>query len=406
MKKLGLGVLVLVAVLALNILPIRFSVETASAAPKELVIGSLMGLSGPGSEQLSPCADGQKVAAEWINSKGGITIKGEKYLIKLIGEDDKMSPDGTVAATNKLVFEHKVKFMLGVPIPPFRFAAEPITGPNKVLRMDLSIIGDPRELNANTPYTFTSIGTPAGGSGETVMDYFLQTYPKVKNVAIVAVDDPGSYALNKDLVRQFEKRGVSVVTQEYYPFGTNDYYPMWTKILALKPDAIEITTGFAAWNGAVLKQGRELGFKGPFLQLTYPGGEMSDVLKVAGKEFTTDYVTIGQMFDRPEAMTPLLNEWAKLVKAKLGKDLTTDHVIGFETLYYIVQAVEKAQSLDPTVVRDTLARMTKIDTSTGPGKMGGLKTFGVNHIVIKPLPISRFVNGEPKFIRHFVPNIP
>jgi branched-chain amino acid transport system substrate-binding protein len=406
MRKLGLGVLVLVAALVLNILPIHLSVGTASAAPKELVIGSLMGLSGPGSEQLGMCAEGQKVAAEWINSKGGITIKGEKYLVKLVGEDDKMSPDGTVAAANKLVFEHKVKFMLGVPIPPFRFAAEPITGPNKVLRMDMSIIGDPRELNANTPYTFANVSTPVGGSGEPLLDYFFRTYPHVKKVAMVAVDDPGGYALNKELVPQLEKRGISVVAQEYYPFGTADYYPMWTKILPRKPDAIMIVIGFAAWNGAVLKQGRELGFKGPFLQLTYPSGEMGDILKVAGKEFTTDYVTAAQEFSDPQAMTPLLNEWTKLVKTKLGKDFTTDHQIGFDTLYYIVQAVEKAQSLDPTVVKDTLEKMTDLKTSTGPGKMGGLKTFGINHVVLKPLPISRFVNGEARFVKWFMPDIP
>jgi branched-chain amino acid transport system substrate-binding protein len=404
MKKLGLGVFIVLALMLVFNLSFSPFIKPTIAADKELKIGALMGLSGPGSEVMAWCGDGQKVAADWINNKGGLNIKGEKYLIKLIGEDLKMSPDGTVAATNKLVFSDKVKFILGPPVPPFKFAAESITGPNKVLRMDVSTVGAPQEISINTPYTFS--GTSTRGTSDPALDYFIETYPQVKKVALIGPDDPGAHAINEDVKPRVPKRHLIIVAEEYYTFGSRDFYPIWTKILTGKPDAILIPIGFTSSNGGILKQGRELGFKGPFLQIAYPGGELSQVLKVAGKEFTTDYVAIGHALNKPEAMSPMMNEIAKLVKNKFGVELTTDHLIGFESFWCLIQAIDKAQSLDPNVVKNSFEKMTKIETPFGPGTMGGKETFGINHIVVRPLPLVRFMNGEPYHIKWFTPVLP
>jgi hypothetical protein len=41
--------------------------------------------------------------------------------------------------------------------------------------------------------------------------------------------------------------------------------------------------------------------------------------------------------------------------------------------------------------------MDKIDTIFGPGKMGGLQTYGVNHNVYYKTPISVIKNGKVEF---------
>ena len=40
---------------------------------------------------------------DWINKKGGITIKGNKYQIQCIAEDTKNSTAGSVTAATKLI---------------------------------------------------------------------------------------------------------------------------------------------------------------------------------------------------------------------------------------------------------------------------------------------------------------
>jgi hypothetical protein len=45
--------------------------------------------------------------------------------------------------------------------------------------------------------------------------------------------------------------------------------------------------------------------------------------------------------------------------------------------------------------------MKTIQTVTGPGKMGGQKTFGINNIVCQPLAITQIVNGKPQSVKWY-----
>ena len=65
------------------------------------------------------------------------------------------------------------------------------------------------------------------------------------------------------------------------------------------------------------------------------------------------------------------------------------------SLFVLKEAIEAAQSLDPTVVRDTLESMETIDTIYGPGVLCGEKTFGIKHIISHPLPVQILKDGKP-----------
>jgi branched-chain amino acid transport system substrate-binding protein len=402
MEKRRLGMFILLAlILALNL---SFSpcVKSAIAAEKEVKIGALMGLTGPGSDAMGRVADGIKAAAGWVNEKGGLNIKGEKYLIKLIGEDYQMSADGTKAAATKLVFDHGVKFMIGLPIPPFKAAASTVTEPNKVLRMDVTGQGGPDDINPKWPYTFvTSLDLELQATG---LDHFLKAYPGVKKVGLICPEDPGILFVMQNVKKLAAAHGLTVVAEETYPFGTSDFYPTLTKIFTAKPDALVSGAAFPPWLGGILKQGRELGFKGPMLVLSQ-GADPYVVLGIAGKDFATDFMATSYALKDPE-MTPMIKEVGKIIKSKFGVDNTYDQLSSFEAMWILTQAIEKAQSLDPTVVKNSLEKTTKIDTPNGPGKMGGLKTFGINHALVRPFPVVRIMNGIVKHITWFTPELP
>jgi ABC-type branched-subunit amino acid transport system substrate-binding protein len=80
---------------------------------------------------------------------------------------------------------------------------------------------------------------------------------------------------------------------------------------------------------------------------------------------------------------------------------------GWDALWCLVQAIEAAQSLDPTAVKTAWENMKSIETSYGTGHMGGLKTYGVNHLVVRPCPITGFVTkGKVKLIKWYTPSFP
>ena len=54
----------------------------------------------------------------------------------------------------------------------------------------------------------------------------------------------------------------------------------------------------------------------------------------------------------------------------------------------------KRYSLDPDVVKDSWEQMNSIDTAYGGGRMGGMSTFGINHTVSYPMPLTAIQDGE------------
>lgn len=53
-----------------------------AVAENTLKIGAIWGLSGPGSQLQVVQRDAAIFAKDWINSKGGITVGGQKYRIE------------------------------------------------------------------------------------------------------------------------------------------------------------------------------------------------------------------------------------------------------------------------------------------------------------------------------------
>jgi hypothetical protein len=73
------------------------------------------------------------------------------------------------------------------------------------------------------------------------------------------------------------------------------------------------------------------------------------------------------------------------------------HMQPINCLWMLKQAIEKAQSFDTTVVRDTWENMETFECPAGTGHLGGLETYGINHAVSYPQMLSVLDNHEAKF---------
>ncbi len=401
-RLLGSIVVILMLVMLLAISP------SSGAAPstevKTLEIGVISSLTGPGSETELIILNGAKLAKDWINNKGGITVKGQKYQIKLLVEDIKSSAEGTTTATIKLVEKDKVKFILGPIVPFMTTAAAQITEPARVLRSLFWGAAIPDEINPKTPYTFRAII----GGAEMIpgnYDYLVKTFPNAKRVAILSPDEPGGHFFAMVSKKHAEAHGLTVVATEFYPWGTQDFYPVWTKILASKPDAVDCGTQFVQPAASILKQGRELGFKGPGFSLS--PCDLYLIRETVGRDGATNYFNSSLDFRSPK-MTPTIKQIARLWQEayKTPFEKYGDSLLGWDALWCLVQAIQEANSLDTTEVGKTWENMRKIETSSGTGKMGGLKTYGLNHVVVKPVGLSRFNKGEVEFVKWYTPDIP
>lgn len=387
--------------LTVVVLALMFACETLAQAQaqkaKTLKIGLIHSVTGPGSEAEKDEKEGAFLAKDWINGKGGVTIKGEKYLIDLIHEDSKATIDGAVAAAIKLVTRDEVKFIIGLPRGDMAIAVHPITEPAKVIKVITFGAGVPGLISAKTPYTFRAFLCGAEVI-PTHYSYLVRAYANIKTIALIASDDPSGKVFI-DMSEKFaESHGLRKVFKELYPFGTEDFYPLWTKIVATKPDALDAGVAYRRTAISILKQGRELGYKGPIMH--HSSGELLQIRDGAGKDFSTNFFNCS--FDTSNPTTPTLKLMAKLG----GGKLRGAWVDGWDGLWCLVQAIEKAQSLDTTQVATTWEKMEKIETAFGKGHMGGLKTYGINHLVVRPIPLTRLEKGNVEFVQWLMPDFP
>ena len=377
-----------------------FGASVGQAAPKEIVVGIVAGLSGPASEAYSRISQGASLGADWINEKGGVTIKGEKYVLKLVEGDAMGTIEGTVAAANKLVYSDKVKFLIGaMPPPPFVGAYSKVVEENKVFRMLQIALGISTELNAKDTYTFGTFPSTQGAFA--AYDALSEFYPKAKRIAFICPVDPGAIEELENHKKLAAAHGLTVVAQEMHQFGAVDFYPLWTKVLAAKPDVVMVHATIPPWAGSMLKQGRELGFKGVFM-VPNCNNDPYPVRDIAGA-FATDYIGVNYDTHNPATMTPEMKEFARMVKEKYNTDSPMDHFNGIEAIWLVAQTIEHAQSLDPTVVRDRFPMTKDFKTIYGPGKVGGKKFYGRDCAVYRPVQVIRFMEGKIQHVRWVMP---
>jgi branched-chain amino acid transport system substrate-binding protein len=376
----------------------------ASAEENVLIIGDFQPLSGPGASLGVGVHRGVELAVDDINAQGGITVDGKKYMLKTIVYDHKGTAEGGVTAANKLVFDDGVKYIVGtVGSGPSIAATEAVLTENKVL---FATTGwNPKCLGPDRPYNFRLHGT-GREYGMAFYEWAAEKLPEAKKVAIIAVNDPAGFAAADDTKAVAESLGMEVVGTEFFERGTTDYYPFLTRLIAKNPDIIDTGGSKPNEDGLMIKQLYELGYKG---KIAAAGQVPSTTLEIAGKEAAEGvYLMQTIAYDSPTAaVSAEQKEYAKKYTEKYGDPLVPyqsekcyDMVIG------LVKAIENANSLDTTVVRDELAKTEWKYLSGHMSKWGGEKTYGIKHNLIIPIFINQFQDGKVVTVGSAMPDIP
>jgi branched-chain amino acid transport system substrate-binding protein len=288
-------------------------------------------------------------------------------------------------------------------VPDMTIAAASVTEPAKVLRSLAWGGGVPAVMNADTPYTFRPVLSGAEVI-PVIYNHLVQAYPHVKKIAILQPDEPGGQYFMGESMKGAEAHGLKIVAKEFHnPLEQQDFYPVLTKVLAAKPDALDVGGTPPIPSSLKLKQARELGFKGPICSLAPV--ELYTIRDIAGKIFAYDYFNPSLDMQSPD-VPPTMRELEKRWNAKFKSKFMFESFQGWDALWCLVQALEAAQSLDPTEVKTVWESMKSIETCYGTGLMGGLKTYGVNHLVVRRQPISTFIKGEVKLINWYTPSFP
>lgn len=359
----------------------------AAGAAKTVKIGYLLCLSGWYSVFDAVEEGHVKIVAQMINDRGGLTIQGQKYNVELVGEDGKSTLDGIAAGATKLVYDHKVKFVVG-PTGFFSTGSSPVFEQNKVLHVSGYCGNQPGEMDASTPFGFlafdASIGTSIGA-----IKAMKKEFPNVKRVSIVSPDDGGIPYLIPKIKKLLESKGYTVAGDAVpFPNEMEDFSPIAAKLNAIKDaDAVFIENGSPIAVGNIAKGLRALGNKKP---IVYQGlSACSDIMAVAGKDAANDIITMG-LTPKAKGNPPLLDE----VYERSGNKMPI-FLFNPNGLWVLTRVIQAANSLDPEVVKAKWESMDKVDCLFGTGIFSGDQTYGIKHHALgHPLSYQKLVNGK------------
>ncbi len=371
-----------------------------SSSEKVLKMGAIFPLSGRGATWGLAAQKAITVKQKEVNGRGGLNVGGEKYKIEIIWEDDKYNAAAGRMAAEKLVNRDKVKFILGSQSSAVIRAVQPITEPNKSLFLVNSYAKE--VLTPDKPYTFRMVLT-SNEILQGMYPWMNKTYPNLKNVAFVEPNDASGWSIEKDCKRIAEQNQFQVVFSQFYERGTSDFYPLLNKLIVQKPDFIDFTGAPPGDQALIVKQMRELGYKGK----TFSGTTMDplEFCKIAGVQNAEGHISNTH---------DLLGAYTTEGQKKYYDDYMAIHGKPFDPvtpkyhlyLDILVQAIEKSGSLDPTQVKETMEKMEEWHTIFGAAKFGGKEHYGIKRQIVTPVYISEIVNGNLVNRGTMMPSLP
>lgn len=367
------------------------SVPVFSEAPK-IRVGLLLALTGWFSSAGLAEKDECEVVLNMINEKG-VKIGDRTYQIELVIEDTQSTLEGVALAANKLVYQNKVKFIVG-PNAFWGSASAPICESAKVFNVIGYCTNTPGQLDKTTKYrVLAENGTM--GHVDAMLKYIKRDHSNVRKLLVVHPED-GSIPYLKPLIKKsLESYGLEMIGEVVsYSNELVDFTPIAMKISRVKDaDAILIPNAIGKHVGSILKGLRELGDE---RWVFYCGvGKMDDIVTWSGKPAGRAVASCG-ITPNAEDNPPQLKTFLQRYFAKRGQE-TPVVLQNSAALYVLPQLLEAAQSLDPDVIVRKLPSLEKVATLWGEGRLCGDQTYGLVHRAIcHPLPIQ-YLDAAGKF---------
>jgi branched-chain amino acid transport system substrate-binding protein len=311
---------------------------------------------------------GAKIAEAYFNKQGG--INGTP--IRLVFQDTAGDEQGAINAFNTLIAQDKVVGIVGPTLSQQAFGADPIA----------ERAGVPVIAASNTAKGIPQIGkyisrvsAPVAVVAPNAIEAALKINPQIKKVAVFYAQND---AFNKSETGTFQEtvkqKGLELATVQTFQTTDTDFQSQITNALNVKPDLI-IISGLSADGGNLVKQLRELGYKG--LIIGGNGLNTSNVLSVC--KALCDGIIIAQAYS-PELKNPINTEFRTIYMEQNKKDPPQFSAQAFTGVQVFVEAL---RTLDKTTKLNTLS-LTQLRTQLNDTLLAGKYETPIGEIAFTP----------------------
>ncbi|MDI6860832.1 MAG: ABC transporter substrate-binding protein [Caldisericia bacterium] len=372
MKRLTLILVVLM--LLVGIASFNSACKPKPQVQGEIKIGGVGPISGEAATFGLSTREGEELAVEEWNAKGGVL--GKK--IKLIFEDDKGDPTEAATVYTKLIEQDKVVGIVGTVMSKCSLAGAPIAQAKGVPMISptstnpkVTEVGDyifracfidPFQGTVGANFAYNDLGVRKAG-------------------CIFDIGNDYTKGLAEFFRDQFIKLGGQIVGFESHPTGATDFKAQLTNLIKAGAELIYISDYYND-AGLIMKQARELGFKGYFL-----GGDGWDspkLVEIGGQAVEGGFFT--NHFSKDD-QRPEVQEFVKKYREKYGKDPDALAALAYDAMNIMLTAIQTAGSTDGAKIRDAMKSLTFKGVS-------GVIKFDEKRNPVKSAVIIEIKNGQ------------
>ena len=306
------------------------SSSNAKASGDSITIGTVTTNSGTAAAYGEAEVKGFELAVSEINAKGG--INGKK--VKLESMDDKGDATEASNAYNKLAGDNNVLAVAGPTISATTAAVAPLADQSKLVTIAPAATSDSIETGN---YLFRTCFKDSY-QGEVAARFAAENL-KVKKVAVLyGTGDPYSSGVGEAFAKAAEKLGLEVVDKESSSSADDtEYSAQLQKIQASGAELLYAPYYYSVAGPYIIPQARSVGFEGYVM-----GPDGYDGLKLTGdkSQYNKTYYTTHYSAD--DNTNTKVQDFIKSYKEKNNAEPNTFAALGYDTIYMLKQAIEKA----------------------------------------------------------------
>jgi branched-chain amino acid transport system substrate-binding protein len=372
------------SLLAMAVLLAGLSSGCKTPPAKEIKIGLITPLSGDVKTFGESVRNAFGIAVEEANAKGGVA--GRKITTFIV--DDKNDPTEASNAANLLINQHGVQAIVGsvtskttIPVSDLAQSSRIPTITGTATNPKVTVAdGKRKDYMFRACYTDSFQGT--------VMAKFARDTLRAANAAVL-YDASNDYSKGiAEVFRDaFLRMGGKVVAYESYGKDDVDFSALLTKVKAAQPEVLFLPDYYNKV-GLIAKQAKETKLN---VTLIGPDGwDSPELVNVAGDALEGGYFSNHYS---PEDTRPEVVNWVKKYKEKFQQTPDALGTLAYDATNMLLEAIRKANSVDPGKIRDALASLSGFEGVTGKF------TMDENGDPIKSAVIIRIQGGKQKFLQ-------
>lgn len=257
-----------------------------------------IGFNIPLTGDIPKVGESSKLSAEMlkedINGAGGLQVGKKKYMLEFVYEDNEAKAESAVTTALKLIEKDEILAMVG---PNSSKQAVPA---GQVANDNQTVMITPWSTNPDTtkdrPWVFRAAFLDPF-QGPVAVNFAVEQFKAKTSAVLYDLENDYSKGLAEIFRSEFEKKMGKGTIKSFESHGTKDqdFSAQLTKIIGSKPDFIFVPDNYNQV-ALIVKQARQLGYKGPFMGSDSWGS--SELMTLCGDAckglyFSTHYAAAG-----------------------------------------------------------------------------------------------------------------